>query len=452
MTLSLADPMDADCDRSVATGMFDLTAGARSEASPAFICVLGVAGVREIIGIDEETDLDGVWKPCVGAKEGAADFVDRTDVGITVDDFVSGFGLGAVGALLMPVIDDLAVDDRGLVAAILDSSRNCSGLAVPENRSILVRTRRIIFSTLSDACGTEGVDAGEAVGLNDEMVSVVDCFFGSLIDESRMTAADGTLISTGFEWFARKKARIESSDERDACLDDPAVDFLTKVALNEAKQRNVRQNVLDRMPYSEIWLVRAWLFNDDDLSLAQISLNSLFVSVNWWLSSCRRLRSRCWSVSSVFKEISNSGRKSLKRSRQTRSNDRRQLRARTHCLSRHCLPRSWSRICHGWSFESIAARHWSYASVDRASIWLNRDVLVSMDRAHDLSRYGADSLFDSIWFDGEPFLFSSSTRYVRCSFSWSSLSIAREGKRIASEYTESIAHVNLVSHGVQVFA
>jgi hypothetical protein len=144
-------------------------------------------------------------------RDGLDDFVAVADVVGTVGMIVVVLGseldFGIVGVLFRPTVADLAVDERGLVAAIFDSSRSCSGLAVPENKSMLVRTKRIIFWTLSDGGGTEGVDTDLAdwtVELNDELVSVTGGFFCSLIDESRMAAAWGTFTSTGFEWYVRK--------------------------------------------------------------------------------------------------------------------------------------------------------------------------------------------------------------------------------------------------------
>ena len=59
--------------------------------------------------------------------------------------------LSIVGVLVIGVVVDFGADDRGLVATVLTSSCNCSGLAAPEKISIDVRTRRNIFLKPSDS-------------------------------------------------------------------------------------------------------------------------------------------------------------------------------------------------------------------------------------------------------------------------------------------------------------
>jgi len=70
--------------------------------------------------------------------------------------------LGIVGVLLIGVVLDFCVDDKGLVAIVFDNSCNCSGLVTPENKSIDVRTIRNIFLKLSGSTDGElgcfGVD------------------------------------------------------------------------------------------------------------------------------------------------------------------------------------------------------------------------------------------------------------------------------------------------------
>jgi hypothetical protein len=61
MALSCDEANDADCDKSVAAGKFGLVCGSLIDASIALFCELGVAGVKEIVGTDGDTVLEGVW-------------------------------------------------------------------------------------------------------------------------------------------------------------------------------------------------------------------------------------------------------------------------------------------------------------------------------------------------------------------------------------------------------
>lgn len=76
---------------------------------------------------------------------------------MVVDVFERFVVFEIVGVLLIDVALDFCVDDKGLVAIVLDNSCNCSGLATPENKSIDVRTRRNIFLKLSDSIIDESV-------------------------------------------------------------------------------------------------------------------------------------------------------------------------------------------------------------------------------------------------------------------------------------------------------
>ena len=144
MALSLDEATDVDCDKSVPPATFGLVCGTFIDASCALDCELGVAGVREIVGTVENTGLEGVWKLADELKGRLDDFVAVAvvvgTIGVVVAALGNEFDFGMVGVLFRPTVADLAADERGLVAAILENSRSCSGLAVPENKSMLVRT------------------------------------------------------------------------------------------------------------------------------------------------------------------------------------------------------------------------------------------------------------------------------------------------------------------------
>ncbi len=273
--IALSPDIDCVLVRSVAVWTIGLFGWSLIDVSNENACVAGVAGVTEIVGIGELTDLAGVCKIFV-------------DIIVVCNGLVVVIGVfEIVGVLLLDVILDFCVDDSGLVAIVFDNSCNCSGLVAPENKSIDVRTIRNIFLKLSDSIVEElvclGVE-GWVKGVLGLLISIVDCFgFCSFVDDKLITGVDGTRIWTTFGWVACKWDKISASDAWNDRVDDMVV------------------------------LLNVELLNKSVFNLVQILSKSFSVSDTLWLNSKIRFWIRCFMVSFVFNEISKSGKKSLKK-------------------------------------------------------------------------------------------------------------------------------------------
>ncbi len=278
--IALSPDIDIVCalDRSVAVWIIGLFGWSLSAVSDEIGCVAGVAGVTEIVGSVEVTDFAGVCTRFVR--------VIVVFNGLVIFDvFVIFVVLEIFGVLLIDTTFDFCVDDKGLVAIVFDNSCNCSGLVVPENKSIDVRTIRNIFLKLSDSIVGEfvcfGVD-GWIEGVIGLVISIVDCFFCSIVDDKLITVGGGTSIRWTCGWVACKCDKICASNVWNDRLDDIVVLVNVELLLNKFV-----------------------LFN-----FVQIFSKSFSVSDTLWLSSSIRFWILCFIVSFVFNEISKSGKKS----------------------------------------------------------------------------------------------------------------------------------------------
>lgn len=242
-----------------------------------------------MVGTGEVFVLRGVCNPATGVDADTVFILvkdtgpaDGVIVAALVDDVVVVRGLSET---FVDIVRDAVVD--GLVLTISDKVRICSGLAAPERTSILVLTSRIIFSTHS---GIGAVDDGVPVAIvfrNGVVLAVlvaVDCDLGMELALSCICTGGGIVISSIFECFAFRLSRIRASDSYKN-------DFVS--------------SALCTFP---LFLIE--LFNEIVLNLSSISSILLLVSVTLCANSDKRLCKRCLIVSSVFNEISRSGRKS----------------------------------------------------------------------------------------------------------------------------------------------